>query len=77
MVGSKSQFARERLLRNAENDGRWGSPEIPCGDAFTDPLRIAFREGIETVMDSLALGALVYPTWNNKPDRIDRFTEEY
>lgn len=76
-VGSNSEFARERLLRNAKNDGRWDSPDIPCGDAFTDPLRIAFREGIETVMDSLALDALVYPTWNNKPARIDRFSEEY
>ena len=28
-------------------------------------------------MDSLALDALVYPTWNNKPARIDRFSEEY
>jgi Asp-tRNA(Asn)/Glu-tRNA(Gln) amidotransferase A subunit family amidase len=76
-VGSKSDFARQRLKRNAENSGRWGDAEIPCGDAFTDPLRIAFREGIEKVMDSLGLDALVYPTWNHKPARIDRFAEEY
>ena len=76
-VGTKSDFARERLKRNAENNGRWEHPEIPCGDPFTDPLRIAFREGIEKVMDSLELDALVYPTWNNKPARIERFAEEY
>jgi len=76
-VGSKSEFARERLQRNADNEGRWEDPEIPCGDAFTDPLRIAFREGIEKVMDSLGLDALVYPTWNDKPAKIDRFAEEY
>ncbi len=76
-VGTKSDFARERLKRNAENSGRWEHPEIPCGDPFTDPLRIAFREGIEKVMDSLELDALVYPTWNNKPARIDHFAEEY
>ena len=28
-------------------------------------------------MDSLQLDALVYPSWNNKPARIDRFQEEY
>jgi len=76
-VGSKSDFARERLERNAENSGRWQDPEIPCGDPYSDPLRIAFREGIEQVMDSLGLDALVYPTWNNKPARLDRFAQEY
>jgi amidase len=76
-VGTNSDFARDRLRRNADNEGRWEHPEIPCGDAYTDPLRIAFREAIEKVMDSLALDALVYPSWNNKPARIDRFAEEY
>ena len=28
-------------------------------------------------MDSLELDAIVYPTWNNRPARIDRFEEEY
>jgi len=28
-------------------------------------------------MDSLKLDAIVYPTWNNKPARIDNFEEEY
>ena len=76
-VGSKSDFARERLQRNAENSGRWQDAEIPCGDPYTDPLRVAFREGIEKVMDSLGLDALVYPTWNNKPAKIDQFAGQY
>jgi Asp-tRNA(Asn)/Glu-tRNA(Gln) amidotransferase A subunit family amidase len=28
-------------------------------------------------MDSLQLDALIYPTWNNKPARIEAFREEY
>ena len=28
-------------------------------------------------MDSLQLDAIIYPTWNNKPARIDFFEEEY
>jgi Asp-tRNA(Asn)/Glu-tRNA(Gln) amidotransferase A subunit family amidase len=76
-LGSKSKFAQDRLQRNAEHNGRWEHPEIPCGDAYGDPLRIAFREGIEKVMDSLELDAIVYPSWNNKPAHIKRFAEEY
>jgi Asp-tRNA(Asn)/Glu-tRNA(Gln) amidotransferase A subunit family amidase len=76
-VGSKSDFARERLRRNSENSGRWEDREIPCGDPYTDPLRVAFREGIENAMDSLGLDALVYPTWNNKPAKIDQYAEQY
>ncbi|MDX1478873.1 MAG: amidase family protein, partial [Saprospiraceae bacterium] len=76
-IGSRSEFARRRLERNAANTGRWGDPAIPCMDAYTDTLRVAFRTGIESVMDSLGLDALIYPSWNHKPARIDRFEEEY
>ena len=76
-AGSTSEFAKERLLRNAEHTGRWEDSEIPCLDAYTDTRRVAFREAIENVMDSLELDAIVYPSWNNPPARIDHFQEEY
>ncbi len=76
-VGSNSDFAKERLLRNAAHTGRWENSEIPCLDAYSDVRRVAFREAIEQVMDSLELDAIVYPSWNNPPARIDHFQEEY
>ncbi len=76
-VGTNSDFARLRLERNAANRGRWKNPEIPCLDAYTDSRRIAFREAIENIMDSLELDAIVYPSWNHPPARVDFFEEEY
>jgi len=76
-VGTKSEFAKDRLERNAANEGRWEDPEIACLDAYTDSRRIAFREAIEKVMDSLQLDAIVYPSWNHPQARIDFFEEEY
>ncbi len=76
-VGTKSDYTRERLERNAANSGRWENSEIPCLDAYTDVRRIAFREAIEQMMDSLKLDAIVYPSWNHPPARIDFFEEEY
>lgn len=75
-TGTTSQFSKERLAGSAEKNDRWGEgPE--CLDAYHDELRIAFRESIEKVMDSLQLDAIVYPTWNRKPARIGFFEEEY
>ncbi len=76
-VGTQSKFAADRLALFAKNNGRWEEPEIECLDAYSDVRRIAFREAIEKVMDSLQLDALVYPSWNNKAARIDFFEEEY
>jgi Asp-tRNA(Asn)/Glu-tRNA(Gln) amidotransferase A subunit family amidase len=76
-VGTRSDFAASRLESAA------GSPRVDerdadqCLDVYNDPGRIAFREAIERVMDSLELDAIVYPSWNNKPARIERFQEEY
>ncbi|RIW18889.1 amidase [Algoriphagus lacus] len=75
-VGTKSDYARNGLESFRESQ----LPENmnqDCGDPFTDLKRIAFREAIEKVMDSLDLDALVYPSWNSKPARIERFQEEY
>lgn len=76
-IGSKSEFANERLKRNAAKSGRWEDSEIPCLDVYTDVRRIAFREGIERMMDSLNLDAIVYPSWNYPPAKIELFSEEY
>ena len=76
-VGTKSQYVADRLELFAERSGRWNEPEIECLDAYADVRRIAFREAIERVMDSLKLDAIIYPSWNNKPARIDFFEEEY
>lgn len=75
-VGTKSEYAKEGLESFRESELPENMSE-ECGDPFTDIRRIAFREAIERVMDSLQLDALVYPSWNSKPARIDRFQEEY
>lgn len=76
-IGTTSEFAKERLLESTSASGRWGDSDAECFDAYHDANRITFREAIEAVMDSLKLDAIVYPTWNNKPARIDHFQEEY
>lgn len=75
-VGTKSDYAKEGLESFRESELPENMLE-DCGDAFTDLRRIAFREAIEKVMDSLKLDAIVYPSWNNKPALIERFQEEY
>lgn len=76
-VGSKSAYAQSRLESNLSASGRYGDKSIACGSAYTDPLRIAFRQSIEKVMNELALDALIYPSWNNKVATVKRFEEEY
>lgn len=76
-IGTKSDFARERLKEAAKFTGRWGESDADCLDAYHDKRRIAFREAIEKVMDSLNLDAIVYPSWNNQPAHIANFEEEY
>ncbi|GAB3772558.1 amidase family protein [Spirosoma horti] len=66
-VGGYSDLVRDRLVNQNTHSGRANHPEIPCGDAFTDPLRIAYRKAIETEMNRLKVNALVYPSWNYPP----------
>lgn len=66
-VGGYSDLVRDRLTYQASHTGRANHPEIPCGDAFTDPLRIAFRKAIEAEMDRQHVDALIYPSWNYPP----------
>ena len=76
-IGTSSSYTRNRLQRNAEATGRWGEAEVECGNAYEDLKRIAFRSAIESVMDSLQVDAIIYPSWNHPPARVDRFQEEY
>ncbi|MCX6214423.1 amidase family protein [Spirosoma sp.] len=66
-IGGYSDIVRDRLTYQQTHSGRARHPEIPCGDPFTDPLRIAYRKGVEAEMNRLKVDALVYPTWNYPP----------
>jgi Asp-tRNA(Asn)/Glu-tRNA(Gln) amidotransferase A subunit family amidase len=59
------------------NEGRGGESTTPCGDPFTDPRRVAFREAIEQEMDRLELDAIVYPSWNHPPAKLAEFRTAY
>lgn len=76
-IGSTSKYASDKLVSASKKFTRWGDATEKCFDAYKDPRRIAFREAIEKVMDSLKLDAIIYPTWNNKPARIAFFEKEY
>lgn len=76
-IGTTSEFSKERLLENTTATGRQKDSDVECLDAYHDAKRIAFRDAIETVMDSLNLDAIIYPSWNNKPAHFDNFREEY
>lgn len=69
-IGSKSKSAEARVkaLLAVRNPN--------CPDVYTAPRRIAFRKAIEDKMDELKLDALIYPTWNNKPAKINSYNEE-
>ncbi|MBE0676672.1 MAG: amidase, partial [Bacteroidales bacterium] len=75
-AGTNSAFAASRLAMFARSASQESSP-AECADAYNDSRRIAFRNAIERVMDSLDLDALVYPTWNHKPAHINLFEDEY
>lgn len=69
-IGGVSDLVRGRLETQQKNSGRPRQSEIACGDAFTDPLRIAFRQAIEAEMDRQHVDALIYPTWNYPPAKV-------
>ena len=76
-AGTNSDFAARRLRSSANSPGADDRGSGEFLDVYNDPRRKAFREAIENVMDSLQLDAIVYPSWNNKPARIDFFEQEY
>jgi len=76
-IGCKSQYVSDRLKFFAGDNVSGEDTKMECLDAYNDSRRLAFREAIEEVMDSLELDALIYPSWNNKPAHIEYFEEEY
>ncbi len=66
-IGGYSDIVRNRLEGQKNRQGRYNHPEIPCGDAYTDPLRIKYRNAVEAEMDRQNVDALIYPTWNFPP----------
>lgn len=75
-AGEATPHAQTRMKYFLEVQARRGD-SLPCGDAFTDPRRVAFRNAIEDTMDSLKVDALIYPSWNYPPATIANFSEEY
>ncbi len=73
--GGTSDFVSNGLAYQRDNSGR--SIDVPCGNAFTDPLRMAFRNAIETEMNRLELDVIIFPSWNHPPALIDQFNEGY
>jgi amidase len=76
-VGSKSKEVMKGLKYEATHSGRAKHPEIGCKDAWHDRRRVAFREAIRKTMDKLHLDAIVYPSWNYPPAKIDSFDVDY
>lgn len=74
-IGTTSEYSKMRLSEYSLSKGRYGDSKVECLDVYNDLKSIAYREAIKTVMDSLNLDAIIYPTWNNKPSRIDDFVE--
>jgi len=69
-IGSKSKSAEARVKANLTIQ----NPN--CPDVYTSTRRITFRKAIEDKMDELKLDAIIYPTWNNKPAKINTYNEE-
>ncbi len=76
-VGTTSDYAKESLQYFTQHTGREENPEVECSNPYSDLRRIAFRDAIENTMDKLNLDAIVYPTWNNIPAKIDSFEIGY
>jgi Asp-tRNA(Asn)/Glu-tRNA(Gln) amidotransferase A subunit family amidase len=80
-IVATSVYADEAVKEGLEyflaNEGRGEESTIPCGDPFNDERRIAFREAIEQAMDRLNLDAIIYPTWNHPPAKLEEFRTAY
>ncbi|MBF9239831.1 amidase [Hymenobacter sp. BT683] len=71
--GTYSPYIKENLQDELAHGVRPRDSQAGCGEAYTAPRRIAFRQAVTAVMDQYQVGALVYPTWNNPPARIGDF----
>jgi Asp-tRNA(Asn)/Glu-tRNA(Gln) amidotransferase A subunit family amidase len=74
-IGTKSEFTAKML--DFDLAKMIEHPEIKCLDVYSDQNRIALRMAVEKQMDLLNLDALIYPTWNVKPYKMDSIVEEY
>ncbi len=68
--GKYADYIESRLNYHLDNAFNPAAEPTRCLDPFNDSRRIAYRRAIEKVMDSLSLGALIYPSWNHPPARI-------
>ena len=71
--GKYSAYIKENLQDELTHGTVPRANEAGCGEAYTDPRRIAFRQAVTAVMDHYKVGALVYPTWNNPPAKVGDF----
>jgi Asp-tRNA(Asn)/Glu-tRNA(Gln) amidotransferase A subunit family amidase len=67
-TGHYSTYIERRLKRALEVPQ---SQEIPCLDVYCEPKNIEFRGCILKAMEEHQLNAIVYPTWNNPPRKIE------
>ena len=71
--GKFSAYIKENLQDELAHGMVPAADAAGCGEAYTDPRRVAFRNAVTAVMDRNKVGALVYPTWNNPPAKIGDF----
>jgi amidase len=71
--GKYAAYIKDNLREELAHGSLPSALAAGCGEAYTDPHRIAFRQAVTAVMDRYQLGALVYPTWNNPPAKIGDF----
>jgi Asp-tRNA(Asn)/Glu-tRNA(Gln) amidotransferase A subunit family amidase len=71
--GKYAPYIAENLKHHLEESEHEDATTHTCGDAFTDPKRIAFRKAVVAAMDAEQVDALIYPTWNNPPARVGDF----
>lgn len=68
--GLYSDYIKDDLAYFVDRAKKTGGTEDNCPDVYTREQNIRFREAIETVMDSLRIDAIIYPTWSNPPRKI-------
>jgi Asp-tRNA(Asn)/Glu-tRNA(Gln) amidotransferase A subunit family amidase len=71
--GKYAPYIEENLKYHLKESEHEDAATHTCGDAFTDPKRIAFRDAVVAAMDAQQVDALIYPTWNNPPARVGDF----
>jgi len=75
--GGSSAYAKSGLEYMSENSGREKDIGIPCGNAYEDEHRIAFRKTIEDAMDRNAVDVFIYPSWNHPPSLLEDYMDGY